>query len=88
MQMRDEDWKSILRRKLPKVLEDSISHDNGNQYDRAYAVVHKLIGQERLTCWSDMKNILDPINKRIVREVENKLCSQWEGKSRPKHLFS
>ena len=87
MQMRDEDWKSILRGELPKVLEDSISRDNTNQYDRAYAVIHKLIEQERLTCWSDMKNILDPINKQIVREVENKLRSQWEGKSRPKHLF-
>ena len=86
--MRDEDWKNILRRELPNVSENGISCDNKNQYDCAYAVIHKLIEQERLTRWSDMKKILDPVNKGIVHKVENKLRSQWEGKSHPRHLFS
>ena len=79
-QMTDEDWKNILRTKLPKVSEDSINCDNINLYDCAYTVIRKLTEQKLVTCWSDMKEVLNPVNKGIIYKVENKLSVLCKGK--------
>ena len=78
--MRDEDWKDIMRKNLPNVLEDGVNNDNSNLYDCAYAVIRKLIEQEHVTCWSDMKEVLNDVNSGIVTKVENKFCLLQKGK--------
>ena len=74
-----EDWRDILRTKLPKESEDSINCDNRNLYDCAYAVVRKLTEQQLVTCWSDMKEVLNSVNKGIINKVENKLVLLCKG---------
>ena len=77
--MTDEDWRDILRTKLPKESEQSINCDNRNLYDCAYAVVRKLTEQQLVTCWSDMKEVLNSVDKGIINKVENKLVLLCKG---------
>lgn len=77
--MTDEDWRDILRTKLPKESEHSINCDNRNLYDCAYAVVRKLTEQQLVTCWSDMKEVLNSVDKGIINKVENKLVLLCKG---------
>ena len=72
------DWKSIIQKKLKDVVnEDQIIHDFLHLYDQSYAVLRKLVKCKNIKYWSEMKEVLKPINKTIVVDFEDRF-----GKSR------
>ena len=71
-QMLDRDWKDILRRKLQDESEEGICFDNKCLYDRSYAVVRKLCEQGHVVYFTDMIEVLNLVNKCIVKKATMK----------------
>lgn len=76
--MSDADWKGICRRKLDDQSEEEIRRNNDILYDYSYAVIRKLT--EKQVYWSDMEEILKPINKKIVTKFTEKFQVSSKGK--------
>lgn len=78
--MSDRDWKAICRRKLDDQSEAEIQNNNETQYDYAYAVIRKLHEKQLVVCWSDMEEILNLVNKKIVKTFTEKFQVPSKGK--------
>ena len=70
--MIEQDWRKIAKDKLSIETENRIRSDYEFVYDKAYGTLRELINQGIVSKWSDMKNILVSVNKRIINEFTKK----------------
>ena len=67
--MTDDDLMDICSEYLDNKTEDQIKKDNPNSiYEQSYAVIQLLINREKVFHWSDMREVLNKYNKKIVEE--------------------
>ena len=72
-QMSDNDCKEICREYLDNESEDRIKIENPNSvYDQAYTVICFLINKRKEFHWFDMEEVLNKLNKKIVKNFLQK----------------
>ena len=75
--MTDQDWREIAKKKLTPETEPRILHDHPDRlYDKSYCVVRELTNQGKVSKWSDMKIVLNSVNKEIVHKCTKRFSKK------------
>lgn len=74
--MTDRDWREIAKEKLTPETEPRILHDHNRLYDKSYFVVTELTSQGKVSKWSDMKIVLNSVNKEIVHKFTKRFSEK------------